>query len=286
MDLDKYLSENFDDILDNSDKYVTSYNPIKSSNKKVSINELDNNVIEIEKNQKYFNDYSLEYDDLDEKEYMDYNYEYYDNSYEYYDIDCDDNNDNNDDNNNNNSTNVNHDNYDNQNEDDYTEDIIDELYEKMHNSIQKNPNVVELNYNSNDSEMIKNDDGFYFFNLMNIFIKYYNNKYDKTEHFFSNINNIENDTTSQMELFYDAIMEYKMMSEQMELDNDEAMKQIYTESEPEKISLMFEKWNKQIYMFELDELKLFSPSLIVCLNYIFEKNILNLSWNIYNLRDN
>lgn len=49
---------------------------------------------------------------------------------------------------------------------------------------------------------------------------------------------------------------------------------------------MFEKWNSQIYMFELDELKLFSPSLIVCLNYVYENNILNSDWNIYNLRDN
>ena len=89
-----------------------------------------------------------------------------------------------------------------------------------------------------------------------------------------------------MEIFFDAIIEHKMMCEQMELNNNDAMKQLYTEFEPEKISLMFEKWDKQIYMFELDELKLFSPSLIVCLNYIFEKNILNLSWNIYNLRDN
>jgi len=104
--------------------------------------------------------------------------------------------------------------------------------------------------------------------------------------FFSNINDFEKDTTNQMELFFDAIIEHKMMCEQMELDNCDAMKEIYSELEPEKISQMFEKWNKQIYMFELDEIKLFSPSLIVCLNYIFEENILNSNWNIYNLRDN
>jgi hypothetical protein len=53
-----------------------------------------------------------------------------------------------------------------------------------------------------------------------------------------------------MELFFDAIIEHKMMCEQMDLTSDEAMKQLYTESEPEKISSMFEKWNKQITILE------------------------------------
>ncbi len=299
MDLDTYLTENFDEILDNPDNYVSSHNTTKLFNKKVSINELNNNIIKIEKNA--YNKDLTEFDDLDEKEYMDYNYEYYDNSNDYYDIDYEDNyeNDNEDDNNSDNdnlSINVNYDNNqnynnnqidENHNEDDCTDDIIDELYEKMHNTMQDKLKTEQPFNNLNSiGEEDENDDGYYFFNLINVFIKYYNNKYDKIEHFFSNINNLENDTTGQMELFFDAIIEHKMMTEQMQLSNDEAMKQIYSESEPEKISLMFEKWNKQIYMFELGEFKLFSPSLIVCLNYIFENNILNLGWNIYNLRDN
>jgi hypothetical protein len=320
MDLDKYINDNLDEILDNSDKYVNSSNQNKKINKKVTINEANNDIVDIEENKNYFDENTL--DDSDEKEYLNYNYEYFDNFNEYYDIGCDCNSDtdsisntdsisdNDDEYNNENYNNENYNNYeynnDNQNEDNYDDDIVDELYEKMYESSQPISNPKELFINENnieiepddekiepddekiepDDEKIEPDAGYYFLNLMNIFIKYYNNKYDKKEHFFSNINNIEKDTTNQMELFFDAITEHKMMIEEMELDNDEAMKQLYTELEPEKISLMFEKWNKQIYMFELDELKLFSPSLIVCLNYIFEKKILNLDWNIYNLRDN
>lgn len=304
MDLDLYLSENIDDILDNPDKYVSTEN--NTTSKKVTINETKNNFKKIQ---------DLEYDDIDEKEYMEYNQDFYNNSYEYYDIDCVDDTEYADDENND-AHNIDEINYecendDNKNEDNCEDDVLDELYEKMHNSIQPKVNTKELfenptqldhdkmcnenNLNSNsntdqninlNSDVIENDDGYYFFNLMNIFVKYYNNKFDKTEHFFSNIGNNEKNTTSQMELFYDAIIEFKMMIEHMKLDNDMAMKQLYAESEPEKISSMFEKWDKQIYMFEMGELKLFSPSLIVCLNYVYEKNILNSDWNIYNLRDN
>lgn len=310
MDLDLYLAENFDEILDNPDEYVSSTNINnhldKKYDKKVIFDENANTIVEIEKNtkQKYIDDADgFEYDDLDEKEYLEYNQEYFDPSNEYYDIDCvdgdlndcdeniDENNDENNDEIQNNLSN----NDDNINEDNCEDDVMDELYEKMYELSQPKTNVNELfpnfnqsnqHINTTNTNLIENDDGYYFFNLMNIFVKYYNNKFDKVEHFFSNINNIEKDTTSQMELFFDAILEFKMMVEKMGLNNDEAMKQLYKESEPEKISAMFEKWNLQIYMFELDELKLFSPSLIVCLNYIFEKNILNLDWNIYNLRDN
>jgi len=312
MDLDLYLAENFDEILYNPDEYVCSTNRNNYLNnkidKKVIFDENANTIVEIEKNnkQKYIdNDNELEFEDLDEKEYLEYNQEYFDSSNEYYDIDClddnldDNSNDNLDDNNTNNiQKNIYINDDDNINEDNCEDDVMDELYEKMHQLSQPKNNVTELfpNYNqvnqqanitnSNNTDLIENDDGYYFFNLMNIFVKYYNNKFDKVEHFFSNINNVDNDTTSQMELFFDSILEYKMMVEKMGLDDGEGMKQLYKETEPEKISAMFEKWNSQIYMFELDELKLFSPSLIVCLNYVYEKNILNSDWNIYNLRDN
>lgn len=303
MDLDLYLKDNFDEILENPDEYVYSSNvncsldkkQNKKQDKRVIFDELNNTIVEIDKTtkQKYIdNDDGLEYEDFDEKEYLEYNQEYFDSSNEYYDIECDDNGDIDDIDNDVQNTFTIHDNV---NEDNCEDDVMDELYEKMHELNQPKTDVKELfpNFNQTNqqanninTDLIENDDGYYFFNIMNIFMKYYNNKYDKVEHFFSNINNLEKDTTSQMELFFDAILEFKMVVEKMGLNNDEAMKQLYTESEPEKISAMFEKWNSQIYMFELDDLKLFSPSLIVCLNYVFEKNILNMNWNIYNLRDN
>lgn len=299
MDLDLYLSKNFNEIIENPDLFVSSNNDKK---KKVVFNEFNNDINE-------FDVYGIDKIDLnesDDKEYMEYNHEYYDASNEYFDINCQNTTDDSDILND-------HDDIDEQfepelNEDNCENDIIDELYEKMYDSMQQTTNTFneqamnmfneqatnifnkqETNTNVklflNDNE-IENDDGYYFINLMNIFTKYYNIKYNKNEHFFSNINDSEKDTSSQMELFFDAILEFKIVMKQMNLNNNEIMKQLYTEHEPEKISEMFEKGNEQIYMFELDELKLFSPSLIVCLNYIFEKNILNSNWNIYNLRDN
>lgn len=303
INLDEYITDNLDNILDEPEKYIGNY----KNKKKVLFDDSKNNIIEIDKSIKYTNDNHDYYDDIDGKEYLEYNYEYFDNSNQYFDIDCD------------------HEEYINdyynyeeqiiknedetKYEDDYEDDIIDELYEKMHKSLEQkknefiNDNVFE-NLNNQDfneltdkidaltktnnlhKESLENDNGYYFFHLMNIFMKYYNNKFDKKEHFFSNIKDVDIGTTNQMELFFDAIVEFKMLCEQMEISSEDAMKQLYSESEPEKISKMFEKWDKQIYMFEHDKIKLFSPSLIICLNYIFEKNILNDNWNIYNLRDN
>jgi len=330
MNLDEYLNENLDDILDNPEKYISSNKTIVSnkaivSNKKVSIDEFNNDIIEIEKNVKQTEEKSF-IDDMDEKEYLEYNYEYFDNSNEYYDINCEDSeiyddiddndiDDNDIDDNTNNDNKKQYANYqslisnekiiEEATEDDYEDDIIDELYEKMHKSLHptndnndinkqcetSNKSIQELlskseelvNSNSNTNSY---DNGEYFFNLMNIFMKYYNNKFDKIEHFFSNIKDLDKGTTNQMELFFDSIIEFKMFCECMEMSSDKAMEHIYKETEPEKISKLFEKWDKQIYLFEYEELKMISPCLIICLNYIYEKNILESEWNIYNLRDN
>jgi len=95
MDLDSYLVDNIDEILDNPDEYISSTNINnyldKKSDKKVIFDENANTIVEIEKNtkQKYIdNEDGLEYEDLDEKEYLEYNQEYFDPSNEYYDIDC------------------------------------------------------------------------------------------------------------------------------------------------------------------------------------------------------
>lgn len=56
---------------------------------------------------------------------------------------------------------------------------IKELFPNF-NQYNQSPNTQK----STNSDLIENDNGYYFFNLMNIFVKYYNNKYDKVEHFF------------------------------------------------------------------------------------------------------
>jgi hypothetical protein len=296
MDIEKYISENIDNILDNPDEYIidNSYNKKKVNfDKKININNYDI--------------------DEDEKEYLDYNSEYFENE------NFEDSEDSEDEKLEDEKKKLEDEKIENeklenyekeQNEDDYTDDIISELYQNMYESNQYKPNIIDLFKNIKQKDIennqfdkyendqinkkidinnlneFENDDGYYFFNLMNIFIKYYNNKYDKTEHFFSNISDLNKDTSSQMEIFFDSIMEFKIIKEKLKLDNDESMKQIYSDFETEKISEMFEKLENKIYMFEMGDIKLFSPSLLVCFNYIYQKNIIDNDWNIYNLRDN
>jgi hypothetical protein len=52
------------------------------------------------------------------------------------------------------------------------------------------------------------DEGYYYINLINIFVKYYNEKFDKKENFFSGINN-EKDTSTLMEMFFECIIKTK-----------------------------------------------------------------------------
>lgn len=331
MDIDAFLNQNIDEILNNSEQYVATNNVFK--NKKVSKKKIKQISIENNKNNKNNEDN----EDIEDKEYFDYNYQFYDNLYEYYDIDYVNNesdvetsndevdNIDNIDNIDRKSATDNEtkaeniiwdDDYNKINEDDYSDDIKDDLYEKMFEMEQINNKIYDMsnnvNYNNSTNstnstnktnsntgsysnpdanldinvEQYEKDDGYYFFNLINIFMKYYNDKYDKKEHFFSNISDTEKGTSDKMEMFFEHIVEFKMFIDQMNITSDEGLNTLYKEDEPEKISKMFEKWNRQIYMFEMDELKLFSPTLITCFNYVYENNLLNNTWTIYNLRDN
>jgi len=296
MDLDKYIGENIDDILDNSYEFVNT-NSDKNKGKKVVFSK--------------FPDILNNYDNLDEdeKEYLDYNYEYYENiNQEENSEEASDNED----------TNIQYEQE--QNEDDYTQDIIDELYHDMYEKNMYKTDIVEVfknitqsdlknmenneflrnehenypdkseknNNNDNENNELANDDGYYFFNLINIFTKYYNNKYDKNENFFSGVTDLEKGTSNQMNYFFDAVVEYKMVKKHYKIDNDECIKMIFNDStDSEKILELFEKWEGQIYMLEFNTYRLICPSLLICLNYIYENNLIieNLEWNIYNLRN-
>jgi len=247
MNLDDYISKNLDNILDNPDEFLGDKinNITKSNKKKVTFCNNLNNSDNLDNNELY------------EKE---------------------------------------------PNEDDYNNDIIGELYQNMYErKLNKNNN---LEFDINNFEEINNyydktnnvnepkfefefDDGYYFFNLINIFMKYYNKKYDKNETFFSNIKDNEKGTSYQMELFYDIIIEYKIIKEKEKLDNEKCMNMIYIDSNEnsEKILELFSKSENQIYMLEIKENKYISSSLIVCLNYIYENNLIDSEWNIYNLRN-
>ena len=76
----------------------------------------------------------------------------------------------------------------------------------------------------------------YYFRLLNLFIQYYNEKFNKKDNFFSNnIKNVGNlETTNQMELFFEAIIEYKNLKKKLNLDDIDCMKYYYEEVNYEK----------------------------------------------------
>ena len=107
--------------------------------------------------------------------------------------------------------------------------------------------------------------GVYYFNLLNIFIKYYNDKYNKNENFFTNIKDIDKDTTPQMELFYEMIIEYNLIDE---LDNDSKWVK-----EDDVHKLIKNPKYQQVYCLELPNKEcIYAPSLLICLNYLIEHN--------------
>lgn len=324
MDLDSFITNNIDDILENSNEFIIDKSsnskknniPFKSqiqfkSNKKVQFD----NSVELESNKiKYIDksNKSNELDDPDELEYLEYNYEYFEQDQTQSDDE------NYDENHYENKEEIDICNKDESNEEDYTEDVISELYQTMYetnqyksdifdtfknitNSELKNLENLEDLENSNtinnpdkpikllkdksDNDEFENDDGYYFFNLLNIFIKYYNNKFDKNEHFFSDIKDLDKGTSTQMELFFDAVVEFKILKEKLGLSSDECMGIIYSDSDTENVLDLFDKYQNQIYMLETKSNKLISPSLMICLNWIYQNNLVNSQWQIYNLRN-
>lgn len=310
MDLDKYIGENIDDILDNSYEFVNTNSDKKNKEKKVIFSK--------------HNDILNNYDNLDEDEkaYIDYNYEYYENINQ--EENCDEKNS--DEENYNKENNIEYEKE--PNEDDYTEDIMEELYHNMYEkniykSDKNKSDIIEVfknitqddlknmendKYNkyfdeknnlknqmtnmnneiNDEKDELATDEEYYFFNLLNIFTKYYNNKYDKNENFFSGIVDLEKGTSNQMNYFFDAIIEYKMVKKDFKINDDECMKMIFNDStDSEKILELFEKCKGQIYMLEFNTYRQISPSLLICLNYIHENNLINENseWNIYNLRN-
>ena len=167
------------------------------------------------------------------------------------------------------------------NEDNYEEDYIGELYQ---NKFEKKY-LSNNNLDNNSEEEFNKDDGFYYINLINIFIKYYNDKYDKHENFFEGIKNNDKDTSKIMELFFDAVFEYKILNKSLGLDEDESLMNYYFNyEEKDKIKKLFDELDSQIYSLEINNIKIISPSIIICLNYIYENKLIDADWKIFNLK--
>ena len=57
------------------------------------------------------------------------------------------------------------------------------------------------------------------------------------------------------------------------------------DTDTDKILELFSKSENQIYMLDLGIKRYVSPSLLICLNYIYENQINENYWDIYNLRN-
>ncbi len=152
----------------------------------------------------------------------------------------------------------------------------------------------------NDFCVQSEDDGMsFYFGLMNVFMKHYNNKFEKHDNFFTGIKDSLKDTSNPMELFFESIIEFKQLKtsiikdiEDEEIkDNDESVNNLtlkfyFNYEDKQKIAGLFDMWEGQIYCLEFINQKIIFPSLIVCLNYIVVNNLTNKDWTIFNLRDN
>lgn len=235
MDINKFINENLDDILDNTDEYITINKPIK---KKLTVTwkeelEETSNIIDI------------------------------------------------------------------QNEDETTnEEIQGELFEKFYNKKTEKQYLKSIGeYNSDeDSDNELNEDDIqeniseHKLNLLNLFLIHYNEKYEKCENYFSNIKNIEKDTSNSMELFFESIVEFKKLKDELKLEDDEKCMDYYFEDCDDKnIEEMFTKFpNSQMYCLDFNNKRIISPSILVCLNYLInnKEDLFEIkNWNIFNLRD-
>jgi len=161
------------------------------------------------------------------------------------------------------------------------DDIIDlqdvhEMLEKRKEAIKnkENPSKENINEDPEDPE--------YYFKFINTYMKYYNNKYNKNENLFSNITDKDKDTNSALELFFEAIMEFKDLKEKLDIEQIDLLDKYYDSDSEEIVNLM--NSYEQVYCLEINEdnKKIITISLIICLNYILVNKI--EKWNIFMLK--
>jgi hypothetical protein len=236
MDLDKYINENLDDILNNTEEYITV--GAKDTNNKLTAKKVT------------------------WKEELEIHSSILDMA----------------------------------NEDETTmEEIQNELFEEHYNKKVEKEYLKKMGEDFSDeeeetetkSEQISEHK----LNLLNLFLLHYNEKYEKCENYFSNIKNIEKDTSNPMELFFESIIEFKKIKKVLDLDDDEeCMDYFFEDNDGENIDKMMEKFPEgQLYCLDFYDKRILSPSILICLNYVInnKKNLFEgKDWNIFNLREN
>ena len=177
------------------------------------------------------------------------------------------------------------------------------------NNNEKQNNEKQNNEKQNNEKQITTgtccDEPEYYFKLINTFMKYYNDKYNKNENLFSNIEDKFKDTNSALELFFEAIMEFKDLKEKLNLDDpfrastsvddpfrastsvdENDLLDKYYDSDSEEIVNLMNSYD-QVYCLEIFEInkdnkKIITISLIICLNYVLINKI--EKWNIFMLK--
>jgi len=125
----------------------------------------------------------------------------------------------------------------------------------------------------NDNLENTNEDPEYYFKFINTYMIYYNNKYNKKENLFSNIENKEKDTNSALELFFEAIMEFKDLKEKLNIDEIDLLDKYYDSESNEIINLMNSYEQVYCLEINENKKKIITISLIICLNYILVNKI-------------
>jgi len=163
------------------------------------------------------------------------------------------------------------------------EEYDDIDFQEIHEMFEKKKEVIKNNSIKNEEKDLKEnnyEDPDYYFKLINIFMKYYNNKYNKNENLFSNIEDKHKDTNSALELFFEAIMEFKDLKEKLNIDEIDLLDKYYDSDSKEIINLM--NSYAQVYCLEINDNKIITISLIICLNYVLVNKI--EKWNIFMLK--
>jgi hypothetical protein len=167
-------------------------------------------------------------------------------------------------------------------------DILDEEKEEKEENEENNEDDNEdyINYeelideepDTNASELsnLKIEELKFYQSLINTYMIYYNEKYDKNE---TIISNVKNETNPQMELFYEAIFNYTKYGEKNNIQPEEILNIIYEKEEYNLKNIEHE----ELYCLDMCEKKMYSPLLIVCLSYVVENNI--KTWKIYSLKN-
>lgn len=124
------------------------------------------------------------------------------------------------------------------------------------------------------------------FKLLNIFTKYYNEKFDKNENYFTGIHE-QNESSQMMELFLEASFEYRGIMEYFDItDNETMMKMYYSEKQTTIIEDIMEKSTAKLYQCDIrgkNAHKIYSMSVLVCLNYILVNGYENVEWYVFTL---